>query len=151
MKKFFRIIFDKSVLIFICVGALNTLLSAAMMFLLYNTLRWGYWPSTATAYVLTSILSFVLNKRFTFSHKGSVLKSALRFAIVIGVCYLIAFKAAQPLTQLLLPMFFNHNTLSIKQLDNVSMLVGMVIFTGLNYFGQRFFAFRKDAPPDKGE
>jgi hypothetical protein len=28
--------------------------------------------------------------------------------------------------------------------DNVSMLVGMVLFTGLNYLGQRFFAFKSD-------
>ena len=27
--------------------------------------------------------------------------------------------------------------------ENVALLVGMVLYTGLNYFGQRFFAFRK--------
>ena len=29
--------------------------------------------------------------------------------------------------------------------DNVSMLLGMVLFTGLNYLGQRLFAFREQA------
>ena len=28
--------------------------------------------------------------------------------------------------------------------DNVAMLVGMVVFVGLNYIGQRFWAFKKD-------
>ena len=27
--------------------------------------------------------------------------------------------------------------------DNVSLFVGMVLFTGLNYLGQRLFAFRE--------
>jgi hypothetical protein len=32
---------------------------------------------------------------------------------------------------------------SEKVRDNSSMLMGMVLFTGLNYTGQRFFAFKK--------
>jgi len=31
---------------------------------------------------------------------------------------------------------------SVGTRDNAAMLVGMVLFTGLNYLGQRFFAFR---------
>ena len=40
---------------------------------------------------------------------------------------------------------------SVKVQDNVAMLVGMVVFTGLNYIGQRFFAFAKkgEKPLDK--
>ena len=33
---------------------------------------------------------------------------------------------------------------SVSVRDNVSMLVGMVLFTGLNYLGQRFFAFKSE-------
>lgn len=33
---------------------------------------------------------------------------------------------------------------SVTVRDNVSMLVGMVLFTGLNYLGQRFFAFKSE-------
>ena len=33
--------------------------------------------------------------------------------------------------------------------DNVAMLVGMVLFTGLNYLGQRFFAFRSPKAEEK--
>lgn len=144
MKKFLKLFFDKSLLIFICVGLANTVVSLAIMFLLYNICHFGYWGSSAVAYVLASIMSFVLNKNLTFSHKGSVLKSAVRFSIVIAVCYLIAFKAAQPLTMFLLAKFFKGfaRTGTKKMVEQITMLVGMVIFTALNYLGQRFFAFR---------
>ena len=32
--------------------------------------------------------------------------------------------------------------MSVTVRDNVAMLAGMVIYTALNYLGQRFFAFR---------
>ena len=33
-------------------------------------------------------------------------------------------------------------TAGARPRDNVALLAGMVFFTGLNYLGQRFFAFR---------
>ena len=60
----------------------------------------------------------------------------VRFAANIAVCYLIAYGAAKPLCLRLLA------NASVSTRDNVAMLVGMVFFTGLNYLGQRFFAFR---------
>lgn len=149
MKKFLRLLFDESLLKFFCVGALNTVVSAVIMFGMYQLLQmdrwpfWGYWISSGTAYVLSSILSFVLNRRFTFAHKGPVVKSAVRFAVVIAVCYLFAFKVAKPVTAWFLPLLFGGHVLTVAVTDQASMLVGMIIFTLFNYFGQRFFAFRK--------
>ena len=36
----------------------------------------------------------------------------------------------------------NLSSRSVSTRDNVALLAGMVFFTGLNYLGQRFFAFR---------
>ena len=33
---------------------------------------------------------------------------------------------------------------STKVQENAAMLVGMCLYTGLNYLGQRFFAFKKN-------
>ena len=38
---------------------------------------------------------------------------------------------------------------AVSTRDNVAMLVGMVLFTGLNYLGQRFFAFRSPKTEEK--
>ena len=84
-----------------------------------------------------SSLSFFLNKYFTFESKKWEWKQVYRFALNIAICYFIAYGIAKPFTLFLLK---NSNE---RVQTNVAMLVGMVFFTGLNYFGQRLFAFKK--------
>ena len=137
MKKLLSL-FDAKLLRFLIVGVINTLVGTAIMFGLYNLAHCSYWVSSAANYILTSILSFFLNKYFTFKNKEQSLKQVLRFVINIAVCYGPAYGIARPLCRALLA------SASVSVRDNVSMLVGMVLFTGLNYLGQRFFAFKSE-------
>ena len=139
MKDLLKKLFDPSLWRFLLVGCINTAVGAAIMFGLYNLAGCSYWFSTAANYVLTSILSFFLNKHFTFRSKTYSLREVLRFALNIAVCYGVAYGIAKPLVRWLL------SGASDSLRDNVSMLTGMVLFTGCNYLGQRFFAFRKSA------
>ena len=132
MGKKFR---DSTVLRFLIVGVVNTLVGTAIMFGLYNLAHCSYWVSSACNYILTSILSFVLNKFFTFRNKEKSMVQAVRFAVNIAVCYLLAYGIAKPLCIWLL----GGGAQAVR--DNVSMLVGMCLFTVLNYLGQRFFTF----------
>ena len=100
------------------------------MFGLYNLAGCSYWVSSAANYILTSILSYILNKTFTFGNKDNVGSTAVRFALNIAVCYLLAYGIAK-------------SGASVSLRDNCSMFAGMVLFTGFNYIGQRFFAFRE--------
>ena len=136
MKKLLKKLLDPSLFRFLVVGCINTAVGSAIMFGLYNLAGCSYWFSSAANYVLTSILSFFLNKHFTFRSRSYSLAEVLRFAVNIAVCSLIAYGAAKPLIRWLL----SGASQSVR--DNVSMLVGMVLFTGCNYLGQRFFAFR---------
>jgi putative flippase GtrA len=138
----FKKLLDKSLLFFLLIGAGNTLLSMGIMYLLYTLAGFGYWGSSAVAFTLTSILSFLLNKRLSFRYEGHVWAAAVRFALVIAVCYLIAYSLAQPATAWLLGKMMSA-ALSSVTIDKVALLTGQVLFTGLNYFGQRFFAFRR--------
>lgn len=131
-------LFDEKLIKFIIVGVINTLVGMAIMFGLYNLAGCSYWISSGTNYVLTSILSYVLNKKFTFRHHGDIKGSALRFAVNIAVCYLLAYGIAKPLIYYLL----SGSTVSIR--DNAAMAAGMILFTGFNYLGQRFFAFKEN-------
>lgn len=126
---------DSTVLRFVLVGVVNTLVGMAIMFGLYNLAHCSYWMSSACNYILTSILSFFLNKYFTFQNQEKSVVQAVRFAVNIAVCYLLAYGIAKPLCIWLL------SGVSQTVRDNVSMLVGMCLFTVLNYLGQRFFAF----------
>lgn len=137
MKKLLSL-FDAKLLRFLIVGVINTLVGTAIMFGLYNLAHCSYWVSSAANYILTSILSFFLNKYFTFKNKEQSLSQVLRFVINIAVCYGLAYGIAKPLCRALLA------SASVSVRDNVSMLVGMVLFTGLNYLGQRFFAFKSE-------
>ena len=61
-------IFDRTILKFLIVGVVNTLFGTAVMFSLYNLAGCSYWISSAANYILGSILSFFLNKYFTFQN-----------------------------------------------------------------------------------
>ena len=152
MKKLIAAFFDKRFLRFCIVGVVNTLFGTAVMYGVRNLLpwtalgfaeasQWPYWISSAANYVLGSILSYFLNKYFTFRAFGGGWRQVLRFAANITVCYLVAYGAAKPLVRMVL------EGASVTVRDNVAMLVGMVLFTGLNYLGQRFFAFKQ---PENG-
>lgn len=128
-------IIDKKLIKFISVGVLNTFVGTAIMLSLYNFVGCSYWFSSAANYLITSILSYVLNKRFTFGYSGGTCGSAVKFAVNIAVCYVAAYSIAKPAAALLL------SGSSVAFRENVAMLTGMCIFTGLNYLGQRFFVF----------
>ncbi len=122
---------------FLLVGTVNTLAGSVIMFGLYNLAGCGYWISSAANYVLTSIMSFFLNKNFTFRNTEKGAGPAVKFAANILVCWLLAYGLAKPLClKTLAGMPENVR-------DNVSMLTGMCLFTGFNYTGQKFFAFKE--------
>ncbi|MBP3324692.1 MAG: GtrA family protein [Clostridia bacterium] len=135
MKSFLKKFFDKTMLKFILVGVANTLVGTAVMFLFYNLLHFDYWVSSASNYVVGSILSYFLNKYFTFKQQSKSIKEIVLFIVNITLCYLIAYSAAQPLVRFIFSGI--DNTLA----DNLSMLAGMGFFIILNYIGQRFIVF----------
>ena len=132
-----RQLFDKSFLTFLIVGVVNTLFGTAIMLVLYNVFGCSYWVSSFCDYFFGSILSYFLNKHFTFHYQGTDWRSIVKFAMNIVVCYLIAYSLALPLTRQAL----QHWELSTPVVENVAMLVGTGLFMVINYIGQKFFAF----------
>ncbi len=130
---------DGTVIRFIIVGVINTLFGTAIMFVFYNVFHLSYWISSASNYFFGSILSYFLNKSFTFKYGKTDFKSIFRFTVNILVCYLLAYGIAKPVMRWALSGY------SVTVQENVSMVLGMVLFVALNYLGQRFFAFKKDS------
>jgi len=133
--------FNQSMLWFLLIGAGNAGLTILLMLGLYSLLHLGYWLSSGTAFFVCSIISYHLNKRISFKNDDAVIKTSVKFALVIAVSYLAAYSAARPLTAELL----ERCGLQIDQadLERIAMLVGQVVFTAVNYLGQRYFAFAK--------
>ena len=146
MKQKILSIFDEKMWKFLLVGILNTLVGNGLSFVLVNLVPWaGLGVGDAGAVnisggistVLASIMSYFLNKHFTFRYQGKDKMVAVRFALNILVCYVIAYNLI--------------GTLSVRLLSgqadwivkNGSMVISACAFVGCNYFGQRFFAFRE--------
>ena len=137
MKSFIAKFFDITFWKFILVGVANTLVGTGIMFVFYNVLHFNYWISSASNYVFGSILSYFLNRIFTFKNKENTASTLPRFIISISLCYLLAYGIAKPVAAALLSGFSQNIQ------ENIAMLVGMCLFVALNYIGQRFFVFGK--------
>ena len=137
LKRLMAKLFDRTFWKFLAVGVVNTIFGYAIMFAFYNLLGLSYWVSSACNYIFGSILSYFLNKHFTFQDKSRGFQTVLRFAVNIAACYLIAYGAARPAVRWLL------RGCTQKLVDNAAMLTGSVIFVALNYLSQRFLTFKK--------
>lgn len=128
---------DTKLLKFILVGIINTLFGTTIMFLCYNLIHLSYWLSSAANYFFGSILSYVLNKYFTFESKKKSLFEIIRFTLNIVMCYLMAYGVAKPLARYFLISFDK------SMQENIAMFIGMCFFVCLNYLGQRYFVFKE--------
>ncbi len=138
MKELIKKFADRTFLRFVIVGVINTVFGTAIMFVFYNVFGLSYWLSSASNYFFGSILSYFLNKYYTFRYKKHSWRVVARFVVNIGACYLIAYGIAKPLIAALMSGF------SVTVQENAAMLCGMVLFVVLNYLGQRFFTFRRE-------
>jgi len=138
-------IFDRVFLKFAVAGIINTIIGAAIMFVMYNIFGFGYWVSSAVNYIGGGIVSFFINKHWTFSVRKWSLYIVIAFIAVNVISYLFAYKIAITVIYLTLSSY------SVKAQDNIAMAAGMCIFSGLNYLGQRFIVFSKNTPFSKKE
>ena len=121
---------------FALVGVVNTVVGTAIMLFCYNILHISYWWSSAANYIFGSVLSYFLNKSFTFRYGKTDWRSIIRFTQNVLFCYFIAYGIAKPLVRWVLT-----DTRYVVQ-ENVAMLTGTILFVVLNFIGQRYFAFR---------
>lgn len=154
LKKFFDIKFWK----FLLVGVLNTLVGEGIVLLLTNPIGWkNYdWGPAAAAFVgvvVGSIVSYFLNKYFTFKNKEKGIKPVLRFTLNIAVCLLVRMLVATGVSELSKAMEWSMLGMDVITFaGNLSWAVGACTFVACNYIGQRFFAFReKESEKTAGE
>ncbi len=128
--------FDVTFWKFILVGIANTIFGTGIMFVFYNVFHLSYWVSSASNYIFGSILSYFLNRFFTFKSKKNTGKTLFRFVVNISLCYLLAYGGAKPLAR----WIFSGASVTLQ--ENMAMIAGMCFFVAFNYIGQRFFVFK---------
>lgn len=140
IKKIILNLCDRSFFLFLCIGGLNTFLAMGIMFVLYNFVGFGYWGSSVTAFIICSIISYILNRRISFKSNAPVFSSAFKFSIVIALCYTISFGISKPM------MFWFFKTFNIGVsyaiIEQLAMLMAQGIFTIMNFLGQKLWVFR---------
>ncbi len=130
---------------FLLVGALNTVVGLGISFLLFNVLRFGYWPSTFLGNTVGAVVSYVLNKTFTFRSKASVRSSWWKFGLVTVSCYAFSYSVSLLLASSFAAALPGWNE---KLIHNGAILAGTGIYTIANYLGHKWFSFAvKDSIP----
>ncbi len=133
-----RNFFDITFLKYIIVGLSTTVLGTGIMYLFFNAFHLSYWFSSASNHIVASVITFFLNRSITFKVKNRSAKRVALYILNIAVCYFIGYGIARPISHL----FFAGMTETGQ--DNLAMMVGLIIYKILSYFGQRFVVFRED-------
>ena len=132
--------FDKTLVIYTMIAVFCWCIGTALMFLLYNCLHVGYWISSACNYLVGGTLSYLLNRKYTFHNNDNRVLVLAKYIVHMLVCYAVSYSLAPLITRFLL----DHWTLHAR--GNLSLGVGSVTFTILNYLGQRYVVFHSFRP-----
>lgn len=151
MKKKFLSLFDIKLWKFLLVGILNTLVGEGLKALFLALTPLAALPASAISVALSSVMSYFLNRYFTFQYKGDSFRAVLRFALNILICYVLSHAIALLLIYPLLTgaeggWFAGLRLVSggsKTAADYIATYAGSCLFVGFNYLGQRFFAFRE--------
>ena len=157
VKDFFKKFLDVKALKFLAVGVLNTAVGMGIMLILsamfnkftpefaaHKLFTLGttiytasYLISSIVNYIAGGILSYFLNKYWTFKNKSRAKDVVFKFIATVLICYVIAYLGAKPLTEVIL----KNAAIADKWKEFIALIIGAGLYTVLNYFGQRFFAF----------
>ena len=97
----------------------------------------SYIISSAVNYIAGGILSYFLNKYWSFGNKEKSKVIVLKFIVTVLLSYAAAYLCAKPLMELAL----EKSDIAGKWKEFIALIAGAGLYTVLNYFGQRFFAF----------
>ena len=133
------------------VGLVNTFVGITTAIISLNLFLLNYAISTALAYITGSIVSFYMNKKFTFKNKGKSGKQFIIFFLTMLPAYVISywlgFKIGHFSTEYLTEVFdFLHKATNIPQYrlaDNFAILLSMAIYLFVGFTINKMVVFKK--------
>lgn len=146
MKAAIRLFASKQFLVFLLVGgtaACVNFFSGALV-RLYWTSYSAYLASVTLGFVLGTIVSFILNRRFTFrASDEAVAPQALRFVVVALGAVLLSIAVASIV--LWAWEFAGRVIVTRAQVETLGHLSAIGVSTVYNFVAMKFFAFRRRA------
>lgn len=116
---------------YILVGVFNTLLGYAIIFTAMYKMNWNPIASNVLGYVSVLIISFFLNRNFTFKSSGKHLNELIRFLVV----FVVAFAANLGVLFLLIKFLFIQ--------EGISQVIASIVYIMFSYIMNKYFVFRK--------
>lgn len=120
---------NNSLLKFLAVGILNTLLSLFIIFGLKYFFSFGDISANFIGYVAGLTCSFFLNKKWTFNHTGQLTLTIIKFILTFITAYTVNIMCVLLLIKGGVNTYFSH-------------LLVMPIYTIIFYLGSKFFVFK---------
>jgi putative flippase GtrA len=111
------------------VGLINTAVGLGCMFFVMAILRVNIIIANMFGYSIGFLVSYYLNRKWTFKHYGNVENSLFRFFVVVISAYGVNLMAV-----VIANYFFKINMY-------VSQTIGVIIYALIGFFGSRYFAF----------
>lgn len=131
--------FNTKFLRFLIVGVINTIVGLSISFISLNIFQVNYWVSTFSGNGVGAVVSYFLNRKFTFKSNTAVRKTFWKFIIVILLCYFISYWTSSFIVKSFIQI--GQFSLSNQILDNISTLFGAGLYTISNYLGQKIIVF----------
>lgn len=115
---------------YLFVGVANTLVGLGTIYLAMYFLRLEIVQANALGYSVGILLSFALNKAWTFNSNDHVIYSFLRYLLVLAVAYIAN----------LATVLFSNSHFGLN--PYVAQALGIIPYTAIGFMGSRYFAFR---------
>ena len=123
---------------FLMVGVMNTIVGLTSTYLLLHIAGLSYWPATFLGNSVGAVVSYFLNRSFTFRSKSAVFESMPRFVAVILFCYFASYMLGRNLVEWILGV----SLLSAGIKTDVAVFISTGIYTVMNYLFQKIFVFK---------
>ncbi|MFZ2170469.1 MAG: glycosyltransferase [Methylococcaceae bacterium] len=114
---------------YLLVGVVNTLVGLGTIYFAMYFLQLEIVQANVLGYSVGILVSFALNKTWTFSSRDRVVSSFLRYLLVLAVAYV-----ANLATVLYTNSFFGLN-------PYIAQALGIIPYTAIGFLGSRYFVF----------
>lgn len=124
------------------VGAMNTCVTLAMIFVCKSWLCINPYISNAIGYLCGLINSFLWNKQWVFRSDKGYCREAARFAAGFGICYCVQFAVVWAISHGAFGTREFHLGFFVISGYGIATLVGSVAYTLCNFAYNRLVTFR---------
>lgn len=115
---------------FFLVGLINTAIGLGCIYVLLYFTKAGPFIANGIGYAIGLSVSFMLNRSWTFDHKGDFKQVFLRYLTVVAVAYLCNFAVVYHVIH-----YFQCN-------PYLAQPIGIVVYSGITFIGAKLFVFR---------